>query len=202
MKIIQNYLLIILVILLFCTSCKSQIGILNKDTQEIVNVILKEYDSVSLIRETYYNKIDFKPVNILYPYYRVYSYEVMDKDSIEKKNNIAYSVFLKDVDGLISKSELDEIKEKDKSWSIKNWGGESYIKNDKVNLISLNNIKNYQDSIPIIRLSEPLFTKDKKKAIIHVTYSKSKTGGNAIRILVKENGKWVIKGGIPNGTSG
>jgi uncharacterized protein YcfL len=201
MKITQNYFLSNLFIFLLCISCKSQNHILNKDTQEIVNVILKEYDSVSLIRETYYNDSLFKPLNVLNPYYRVYNYEVMNKSSIEKKNNVAYSVFLKDVDGLISKNELDEIKEKYKSWSIKKWD-EYNIKNNKGNLISVDDTKNGNDSIPIIRLSEPLYTQDKKKAIIHVTYSKNKTGGNGIRILVKENGKWVIKGGIPNGTSG
>ncbi|APU09407.1 hypothetical protein Q4599_14350 [Cellulophaga lytica] len=201
MKIIQNHLLLKLFILLLCTTCKSQTGILNKNTQEIVNVILKEYDSVSLITETYYNDTTFKPINVLNPYYRAYSYEVMNKDSIKKNNNIAYSVFLKDINGIISKNELDEMKEKYKSWSIKNWQ-KSNIKNNKVNLISLNDIEQYRESIPLIRFSEPLFTKDKKKAIIHITYSKNKTGGNAIRILVSENGKWVIKGGIANGTSG
>ncbi|SMC64844.1 hypothetical protein [Cellulophaga tyrosinoxydans] len=192
MKIIQNHLLIILVILLFCTSCKSQTGILNKDTQEIVNVILKEYDSVSLIRETYYNDTTFKPINVLNPYYRAYN---------SKKNTVAYEILYQKVLGIISLKELDEINEKYNSWFIKNWK-KSNIKNNKVNLISLNDIEQYRDSIPLIRFSEPLFTKDMKKAIIHETYSKNKTGGNGIRILVKENGKWVIKGGIPNGTSG
>ena len=201
MKIRQKYFLLNLFILVLCISCKSQKDILNKDTQEIVNVILKEHDSISLIRETYYNDSSFKPLNILNPYYRIYSYGVMNKSSIEKENNVAYSVFLKDVDGLISKNELDEIKERYKSWSIKKWQ-KSSIKNKKVNLISLKDIEQYRDSIPLIRFSEPLFTQDKKKAIIHETYSKNKTGGNGIRILVKENGKWIIKGGIPNGTSG
>lgn len=201
MKIIQNHLLLKLFILLICISCKSQEDILNKDSQEVVNVILKEYDSVWLISETYFNDTTFKPVHVLNPYYRAYSYEIMNKDSVEKDNNIAYSVFLKDVDGLITKSELDKMNEKYKSWSVKKWN-KSHIKNKKVNLISLNDIKNKKDSIPIIRLSEPLFTKDKKKAIIHVTYLKNNTGGNGIRILVNENGKWLIKGGIANGTSG
>lgn len=52
MKIIQNHLLLKLFILLICISCKSQEDILSKDTQEAVNVILKEYDSVLLISES------------------------------------------------------------------------------------------------------------------------------------------------------
>ncbi|MDO7171449.1 hypothetical protein [Mariniflexile sp. AS56] len=192
MKNTQNHLLVKLFILLLCVSCKSQIGILNKDTQEIVNVILKEYDSVLLIRETYFNENAFKPINILNPYYRAYN---------SKKNTVAYQILYQKVVDIISLKELDEMNEKYKSWSIENWQ-ESNIKNNKVKLISLKDIERYRDSIPLIRFSEPLFTKDKKKAIIHETYTKNKTGGNGIRILIKENGNWVIKGGIPNGTSG
>jgi hypothetical protein len=115
-EIMRNNILLKLFVFLLCISCKSQS---NKDTQEIVDVLLKEYGSVYLIRETYYDDSSFNPINILNPYYRAYGYGIMKKNPAEKENNIAYTVFLKDIDGLISKNELDEMKQKYKSWSIK-----------------------------------------------------------------------------------
>lgn len=197
----RNNILLKLILILLCISCKSQKNQSNKDTQEIVNVLLKDYDSVSLIRETYYDDNSFNPIKVLNPYYRIYNYDIMKKNESEKENNVAYTVFLKDVDGLISKSELDEMKEKYKSWSIKKWE-DSDIKNSKVNLISLQERKNKNDTIPILMFSEPLYTKNKKKAIIHTTYVKNNTGASGIQIMIKENGRWVKKGGIPNGTIG
>jgi len=197
----RNNILLKLFVFLLCISCKSQKNQSNRDTQEIVNVLLEEYGLVYLIRETYYNDSSFNPINILNPYYRAYGYGIMKKSPTEKEKNIAYTVFLKDIDGLISKNELDEMKQKYKSWSIKKWE-ESDIKNNKVKLILLQDSKKNKDSIPTVIFSEPLFTKDKKKAIIHTTYVKNKTGASGIQIMVKENGKWIKKGGIANATIG
>jgi len=200
MKIKAQIVIYQLIIFLFCFSCKSGKERLNKETRTIVKVILEDYDSIALIRETYYHDSSIKPINLLYPYYRAYSYSIMDNNKSKKKQNIAYVVFLKDVDGIIIEKELDKMKDEYKSWSIEGWD-EKNIENKKVKLISLDSVKKYDISIPTVRLSEPLFTKDKKKAIIYESYLDSKTGAHGIRILVKKNGKWVIKGGIPVGTS-
>ncbi|AUC83795.1 hypothetical protein CW731_00075 [Polaribacter sp. ALD11] len=199
MKVNIIYIVLNLFFFIFFASCKGQKEIIDKNNKEILNLILKEYDSVLLIKETYYNDKSLKPANVLNPYYRVYNYKIMDKPLAKKNDNIAYSVFLKDVDGVVSKKELDEIKNKYQFWSIKEWES-SNIENNKIKIISIDNIKSYQNHIPIIRLSEPLYSKDKKKAIIYEYYVKNKVGANGIRVIIKKNGNWKIKGGIPNGT--
>lgn len=201
MKKASKYIFYSVFILLVFFSCKSGKNLPNEDIQEIVTLVLKEYDSVSLIKETYYSDKTFIPSSVLSPYYRAYSYKIMNASKSEKEKNVAYLVFLKDVDRVIKKEELDEMKERYKSWFIKEWKNTD-INNNRVKLISLDSKKTYNDSINRLRLSEPLFTKDRKKAIIYESYSKNKTGAQGIRILVKENGNWVLKEGIPNGTSG
>lgn len=91
--------------------------------------------------------------------------------------------------------------QKYKSWTINEWE-ESDLKNSRVKLILLQESKKIEDSIPKVIFSEPLFTKDQKKAIIHITYLKNKTGSSGVLIMVKENGKWIKKGGIADGTIG
>lgn len=197
----RNNIFLKLFVFLICFSCKSQKSQLNSDTEEIINVLLDDYESVYLIKETYFNDSSFHPINVLNPYYRAYAYGIMIKSPAEKENNIAYNVFLKEIDGLISKIELDEMNQKYKSWTINEWE-ESDLKNSKVKLILLQESKKIKDSIPTVIFSEPLFTKDQKKAIIHVAYLKNKTGSSGILIMVKENGKWIKKGGIADGTIG
>lgn len=200
MRIKIKFTVLLSIFIIFCFSCQSQESSRKEEIEKIINVALAEYDSVYLIKETYYNDNSLKPVNVLYPYYRVYNYKVMDEDSATKANNVAFLVFLKDVDGLISKSELDEMKERYGSWTLKEWKAED-IHSKKVELISIDKAKT-KFSIPIIHRSEPLFTADGKKAIIFGTYVKNGVGGSGITILIKENGKWKIKGAIPNGTIG
>ena len=183
---------------MICFSCKSQA---NSDAQEIINVLLDDYESVYLIKETYFNDRSFHPINVLNPYYRAYAYGIMQKSPAEKENNISYNLFFKEIDGFISKIELDEMNQKYKSWTINEWE-ESDLKISKVKLILLQESKKIKDSIPSVIFSEPLFTKDQKKAIIHTTYLNNKTGSSGILIMVKENGKWIKKGGIADGTLG
>jgi hypothetical protein len=52
----------------------------------------------------------------------------------------------------------------------------------------------------MIRLSEPIFTQDKNKAIIHYYYARPKGGGTfGINVFRRENDIWVKKGGHPIG---
>ena len=166
--------------------------LLSKDTSEIINITLEGNDTTFLIRKTFYNEKAVKQINLLNPYYRAYNSE---------KNTAAYEMLYRKVLNIISISELDKIKEVHTMWSIKSWDKKN-IENSKVILVSLDSMEKYNGSIPVIRISEPLFTKDKKKAIIYRSYLKNKTGGFGIQILAKNNGKWKIKGSIPIGTSG
>lgn len=181
-----------LLILLLCVSCKISQDPIDKDIRDIVNITINEYDTIFLIEKTYYNDKLIKSINLLDPYYRAYS---------SNENTAAYQMLYKKVKNIISLTELNKIKEEHKSWSIVSWD-KKYIGNSKVKFISLDSIVKHDSTIPTVRLSEPIFTKDKKKAIIYKSYLKNGTGAHGIQILVKERGKWVIKGGIPIGTSG
>jgi len=191
MTIKANHIFFLLIMTL-CFSCKSRKLLLSKDTSEIINITLEGNDTTFLIRKTFYNEKAVKQINLLNPYYRAYNSE---------KNTAAYEMLYRKVLNIISISELDKIKEVHTMWSIKSWDKKN-IENSKVILVSLDSMEKYNGSIPVIRISEPLFTKDKKKAIIYRSYLKNKTGGFGIQILAKNNGKWKIKGSIPIGTSG
>ena len=179
-------------------SCASQTKEIKDDTNEILNEVLKRYDNYCLYKGTYYNNPAIKPINGLYPYYRVYSYSQngKNKDSME---TAAYVLFYKNVDGIISQDELDEMQERYKSWSLREWENIN-IKNKSIKQISIEN-KN-ENCEKMIRISEPLFTADMKKAIVIVASSNKKAGGDSgVTILKKENGKWFVKGNIPIGVS-
>lgn len=185
--LIQSFLL------LFCFSCISQEENVEKESKKIVNVILKKYDSVLLVKETYY--LEDSITNIIESYLKLYDKNLIKQPDSIKKKNIAYKAFYKDIDGVITKSELKEMKRKYHFWSIKKWT-ETDIKNKKVKLTTLNEIKINKNEIVFIRLSEPLFTKDMKKAIIKKRYYKNGSGGESIQILIKKDGKWIVKGGF------
>ena len=170
-------------------SCSNQKMIIEKETNAILNLVLKTHDSVSLIIETYYNT-NVKPIKNLEPYYRAYN---------SKENTAVHELFYKNIKNIISIEELDEMKTRYTSWSINKWE-KTDLKNKKVKLISVDEIKKYDNEIPIVRLSEPLFTKDRRKAILKRESSKNGSGDKTLVILKKENGKWIIKGGIPIGT--
>jgi hypothetical protein len=195
MKNVYPKNIFLIIILLLTISCK--IKKINIDTYEIVNSILKDKDSTCLFQKTYFLNKSIKPINALYPYFRVYSYNIMNKNDSIKSKNISYQVFLKNVDGVISKNELLEMKIRYPSWSLKEWNP-SLIKNKKIKIISLNS---YNNCNKLIRISEPLFTKDKLKAIVYVYSKISGSGGSGITILKKVKEKWRIVGSIPNGTS-
>ncbi|AUC86328.1 hypothetical protein CW731_14045 [Polaribacter sp. ALD11] len=185
MKIKYNLIIIFLFGIISCTSQKKNT---KKETDKIINLVLNKYDSVRLISETFYNT-EIKPSSILNPYYRAYN---------SKKNTFAYQILYKKVQNIISLNELDEIKSSYKNWSLRKW--ERNFNKDNVLIIFLKDRKKYNSSIPILRFSEPLFTKDMKKAIIYEYNLKDNTGGTSIKILVKENNEWSIKGEIPSGT--
>jgi len=100
---------------------------------------------------------------------------------------------------MITIEELNEMKNRYNSWSMFEWR-KNIIQDKNVRLISIKN--NNSNCLKVYRISEPLYTTDKIKAIIRVYSSVNKTGGTVLIILKKENGKWKIKGGIPIGTSG
>lgn len=180
-------------------SCASQTREIKDDTNEILNVVLKRYDNYCLYKETYYNNPAVKPINSLYPYYRVYRSSLINEKNKDSLETAAYVLFYKNVDGIISRNELDDMKERYKSWTLREWEIRN-IKNKSIKQISIEN-KN-ENCEKTIRISEPLFTADMKKAIVIIASSKKRTGGDSgVTILKKEKGEWVVKGNIPIGVS-
>jgi hypothetical protein len=191
--------IICFILLLFFQSCKSQNTDFECNTVEIINLLLPKNDSICLFKESYNIGERKKPQSLIDHYFRVYSYDIMEENDSIKNDNIAYKVFYKDIDGVISFKELNEMKTRYTSWSKSEWR-QSNIKNKNVRLISITDKK--FDCNTVYRISEPLYAKDEMKAIIKVHSSVNKTGGTILTILKKENGKWKIKGSIPIGTSG
>ena len=184
--------IIISSIILFFTflSCKAQNTDLNDDNIEILNLIIPKNDTICLYKESYYTGDRKQPENLINHYFRAYN---------SSKKSAAYELFYKDVDGVITIEELNEMKNRYNSWSMFEWQ-KNIIQNKNVRLISIKN--NSSNCLKVYRISEPLYTVDKLKAVIRVYSSVNKTGGTVLIILKKENGKWKIKGGIPIGTSG
>lgn len=180
-------------------SCKAQNTKLDGNAIQILNLIIPKNDSICLIKESYYSGNSKQPENLIDHYFRVYSYNIMKENDSVKNSNVAYKIFLKDVDGTITIKELNEMKTRYTAWSLREWK-QTEIKNKNVHLISINDKEN--KCRKIYRISEPLYTADKMKAIIKVHSSINKTGGTVLTILKKEKGKWKIIGGIPIGTSG
>mgnify|MGYP001101039836 CR=1 FL=1 len=170
-------------------SCDLQKSSFDEDSIEILNLIIQKSDSSCLFKESYYLNERKRPINKINHYIRVYK---------SSKKSAAYNLFYKDVDGIITIEELDEMKTIYSSWSNKDWQ-QSDIKKKNIHIVSIYDVSNVCDRF--WRISEPLFTRDKKKAIVSV-YFGNKSGGTVLKILKKENGVWSVKGGIPIGTSG
>lgn len=88
----RNNIFLKLFVFLICFSCKSQT---NSDTQKIINVLLDDYESVYLIKETYFNNSSFHPINVLNPYYRAYAYGIMKKKSSRKRKQYCLQCIFK-----------------------------------------------------------------------------------------------------------
>ena len=185
-------IIIISSIILFFTfqSCKAQNTDLNDDNIEILNLIIPKKDTICLFKESYYTGDRKSPKNLIAHYFRAYN---------SSKESAAYKLFYEDIDGMITIEELNEMKNRYNSWSMFEWR-KNIIQDKNVRLISIKN--NNSNCLKVYRISEPLYTTDKIKAIIRVYSSVNKTGGTVLIVLKKENGKWKIKGGIPIGTSG
>lgn len=190
MKTTKIFGIISFIIILTCQSSKSQDIGYDKNTIEILNLLLPKNDSVCLFKEAYYTGNRKTPVNSINHYFRVYN---------SKKNTAIYELSYKDVNGIITIGELNEMKARYTSWSMFEWD-HNQLNNKKIFLISIKD-KNL-DCYKIYRIYEPLYTKDKKKAIVQIYSSIGMSGSTGLTILKKENGKWEIKGGIPIGTSG
>lgn len=198
----MKFKIIICIVFVFsiASSCKVREIRSKKDIVNIINLVLKDYDSLCLVKETYYSHPTIQPEYAINHYIRVYSYDIMKKVDTVKNKNIAYKTFLKDIHGIITEEELNEMKKRYTSWSLIEWQ-QSHIENHNVNLISMHENPDNCSSLQTVRVSEPLLSRDMKKALILISSSKNKTGGIALKVLRKENGKWSIKGGIPIGTS-
>ncbi len=185
----------IMSLLMIC--CKAQESNDRKESIKIMNIVLNSYsnESICLFKETYYEHPEIKPEYLLNHYlFRVY-------DTTINRESAAFELFYKEVYGIVTKEELKEMKTKNLAWSIKEWQ-RSNIKKSDITLLSTDEKLNDYDGKMFLRISEPLFSSDMRKAVIMISSSKNKTGGTALKIFVKENENWVIKGGIPIGTSG
>ena len=191
-------LIIIMALLMIC--CKAQES--NKHKEEaikIMNIVLNSLHSnsnetICLFKETYFRHPEIKPEYLLNHYLRIYNPSTYKKSA-------AYELFYKEVDGIITEEELKEMKINNLAWSIKEWQ-KSKIKKSNITLLSLGEKLNDYSRKRLLRISEPLFSNDMQKAVIMTSSVKDKIGGKGLLILEKENGNWVIKGGIPIGTIG
>lgn len=187
--------IIFLVLCLLVISCKAQEFNIDNESIKVINHTLNNYRSICMVKETYYGHSYINPEYIINNYLRVYN------NTVNKKSP-TYEFFYKELNGIISREELIEMKEKKRNWSIKEWSKSSIIKKEIEFLSIREKISLECSTKEVLRISEPLFSSDMRKAIIMISSSKDKIGGFGIQVLEKKNKKWVVKGGIPIGTSG
>ena len=173
-----------------------------KEITEVMHTLLGHFDFVCLNKNTYYGHTTVTPIYVINNYLRVYSYNVMNQQDSTKNKNVAYKIFYKEIDGVITKEELEEIKKSNLKWKRKAWERKD-ISNPKVTLIKASEDReNCQGRY--MKIAEPVFTTDGKKAMVFINSSKSKNSGSSsyVQVLEKKDDKWQIKGSIPLGTGG
>ena len=180
-------------LLFLITSCKVQKFNLEKETLNILNLTLTEYnESICLEKNTFYGHSRVEPNYLINHYQRVYN---------SSQKSAAYTLFYKEIYGVITNKELKELKERDFKWQKREWNI-SKVFEQKVVLITNSITKSSCQDKKVLKISEPVFTSDKNKAMVLITTSKNNTGSTFLKILKKEKGKWNIIGGVPIGTGG
>ncbi len=111
---------------------------------------------------------------------------------------MVYVLFFKHVDGVITKEELSEMKGRYTEWSLAEWSREMIDRED-VRLVPVKEEGALDSCDRRIRVSEPLFTKDMRKALVKVSKGDKRSGDHLLVVLRKEDGEWQIKGTVPLG---
>lgn len=198
-----KYILIEIILMIIIFSPKvnfAQSQISKKEIAEILTGSIQETDSVCLVKDTYFSHPKLVPNSLVFAFKRFNSGPRKNLDSIDHEPKIKQIIPLfNNLYEVISPEELNEMLNRGMKWTIKKWDS-SYVKFMPFKLKdSFNDVKHCRR---MIRVSEPIFTQDKKKAIIYVYNGKPNGGGSkGIDVFKKENDIWVRKGGHPLGTS-
>lgn len=193
---IQTTFFILFFSIIVCFSCQSQKSNSQNDTYKIVNLIISNHECVSLKKETFANFSDKNPSDLIDPYLGIYNQDLLKQPDSLKNKNIAYKVFYEELDGLINKAELLEMKSRYNSWSIDQWD----FKKIPTHNSTIQQKEEEEKDVLLLTLSEPLFTQDRNKAIILEKYLLNNTGGYKILVLEKRNTDWILKSSIAIGT--
>ena len=192
---------IILMIIIFSPKLNfAQSQISKKEIGEILTASFQETDSLCLVKDTYFSHPKWVPNRLVWAFKRFNPRPRKNLDSIDLDPKLKQIIPLfNNLYEVISPEELDEMLNRGMKWTIKEWDS-SYVKFTPFILKdSFNDVKHCRR---MIRVSEPIFTQDKKKAIIFVYSGKLNGGGSSgIHVFKKENDIWVRKGGHPIGTS-
>lgn len=190
----NNYIIIRLLLIFLLTSCNAQKNNLKDPTANILNAIVSDFNEpICLEANTFFESSKVKPNYLINHYFRVYN---------SSKESVAHAIFsYKNLDGLITKNELKKLISENIKWQKKDWN-ESDLKNQKNLILIKSETKSNCLSKKLLKISEPVFTSDKNKAMVLIKTTKNGTGSTFMKILKKENETWTIQGSIPIGTRG
>lgn len=184
--------IILLILLSFLLSCKTQEKIIKKETNYIINLVVSEFKKpLCLDKNTFFKHSIIKPNYLINHYFRIYN---------SSKKSAAYHFFYEDIDGIILSKELKKMKAQNLKWSKKEWNKSEILNNE---ILLVNDSQEKCSDKEYLKISEPVFTEDMNKAIVYIVKSRYKSGNSSFtKVLKKEKGVWKIKGGIPIGIGG
>mgnify|MGYP000710580167 CR=1 FL=1 len=176
---------------LLLISCKSQKAIIYDDTKAILHVILNQNKGSCLDENPVY-KGKSTPEGII------------DDISLVFRNFKASNYsdpFFINKDNFINERFLKQLKKKNYVWNYVTWKEKDVFPLNN-NLYNHSNWKKICGNKSMMEISKPLFSNNKKKALVLFSKWTNGVGGIDILFLKKEKGNWFIVGKNAVGTIG
>jgi len=168
MKKEYSHLLILILLFTFANCTSFQKD--SDDNYEIFNLFKNEYPDYSIKKEAYFSNKS--------PKYLVDQYFRLDTSN---KNSTYYSLHSNVL--ILSQSDVTYMLSTYKDWAFKDWSIQK---------------KSFDNKDKSIKISPPLYNKDKTRSLILVYIERNNSGTISGYVLKKER-KWKIIGGFPTG---
>jgi len=181
----------ILILIVFLIACKANNLTIRENTTAILHTILKENKTACLDKKTV-DEHDSSPKEIIEHLSHYFK--------LLKETNTPDPFFINN-DQVIDEKLLKQLNKQTFTWQKKEWTQKEVLPFKNLQHLKIGN-KDACNHSYNIRISEPIYSKNRKKALVLFTKSKSGIGSTTILFLKKENNEWLIKGQAPIGTIG